>query len=149
MKQWFLSRGYPLKLIDVQISRAESEEGQRTPREEVKGPVLVTTYHPALKDISKILNKHLNLLQIDDEMKSLFQRPPMVAFRNLKALRDILVRANLPVESRVKGSLKCNGPRCKICEKVVETECFTSFVTGETYHINFELNCNYLPILST
>ena len=142
-----MSRNYPPKLIDEQMSRAGSEGGQRTQREGNKGPVLVTTYHPALNDINKILNKHSNLLQVNDDLKALFQRPPMVAFKNPKALRNVLVRAKLPAVTRTKGSFKCNGPRCKICEKVVETDCFTSFVTGETFHINFELNCNSCCII--
>ena len=67
MRNWFVSRGYPPKVIDEQILRAENTDGQKTQGDENKGPVLVTTYHPALKNISKILSKHSNLLQIDEE----------------------------------------------------------------------------------
>ena len=147
MKQWFANRDYPSTLIDEQITRARSGGDQRTQREENKGPVLVTTYHPALRNISNILNKHSHLFQIDNELQLIFQRPPMVAFRNPKTLRNILVRAKLPVQSRIKGSFKCNGPRCTICRRVVETDSFTSFATGETFKINFELNCNSCCII--
>ena len=144
MKSWFLDREYPSKLIDEQIARArEVDIGNRTPRPSSEGPVLVASYHPALDKINKILSEHLHILHIDPEMKKLFLRAPMVAYRNPKALRNSLVRAKLPnVEEAGKGSSKCNGNRCQICKSVVETETFTSFSTGETFHINFKLNCS-------
>ena len=85
-----------------------------------KGPVLVATFHPALEKINKILSEHFHLLQIDTEMQNLFQRAPMVAYRNPKALRNVLVRAKLPSDEVRKGSSKCNGKRCQICKSVTE-----------------------------
>ena len=82
------------------------------------------------------------MLNIEPEMKILFPDPPMVAFRNPKTLQGILVRAKLPVVEGRRSCFKCGGKRCKICKDVKEGNTFTSFVTGKTYHINFELNCN-------
>ena len=118
MKSWFLNREYPSKLIDEQIAKARgAHSGNRTPRAPSKdqGPVLVATYHPALDNINKILSEHLHILHIEPEMKDLFERAPMVAYRNPKALRNTLVRAKLPeVEEAEKGSFKCRGNRCQI-----------------------------------
>ena len=40
------------------------------------------------------------------------------------------------------GSFKCNKPRCEICVNVIETDTFTSTVTGKTYKINHHFNCD-------
>ena len=146
MKTWFLEREYPSKLIDEQIAKARrAESGNRTAREPRKeqGPVLVATYHPALDKINKILSEHFHILQIDQEMKKIFERAPMVAYRNPKALRNTLVRAKLTeIEEAQKGSFKCKGRRCQICDLVKECDTFSSYSTGETFHINFHLDCN-------
>ncbi len=142
MKSWFIDRDYPGKLIDEQIARARSEDLSHRGRNKKSGPVLVATFHPALSKLSLILKEHFHLLQIDPEMQALFPEPPMVAYRNPKTLKNILVRAKLPLEGGRKGSFKCGGKRCQICKNVVEGDTFTSFVTGKSYRINFELNCN-------
>ena len=145
MKTWFLERDYPTDLIDEQMCRARNEDLSQRPRNQENkksGPVLVATYHPALSRMSQILKEYFYLLQIEPEMKTLFPDPPMVAFRNPKTLQGILVRAKLPVVEGRRGCFKCGGKRCQICKDVKEGNTFTSFVTGKTYHINYELNCN-------
>ena len=53
-----------------------------------------------------------------------------------------LVRAKLYPLNRSVGSFKCNKPRCEICVNVIETDTFTSIVTGKTYKINHHFNCD-------
>ena len=55
---------------------------------------------------------------------------------------QLLVRAKLLQEGRIKGSFKYGCKRCEVCLHVNETSSFTSTVTGETYIINHKLNCN-------
>ena len=144
MKQWFRERDYPDTLIEEQLTRARSTNlsNRNNTRENRNGAVLVATFHPALSKLSFILKEHFHLFEIDDELKKLFSEPPMVAYRNPPTLKNTLVRAKLPVIEGRKGSFKCKGKRCQICKIVVEGDTFTSFVTGKTYRINFELNCN-------
>ena len=40
------------------------------------------------------------------------------------------------------GSFKCNKPRCEVCINVIETDTFTSTVTGESFKINHKFNCD-------
>ena len=144
VKSWFVKRAYPLKLIDEQVSKARNfvrGTGDRA-KKNSNSTVLVVTYHPALDILKEIINKHFFLLQADPEIKAVFPRPPMVSFRNPKTIKNIVVRAKLPLEVSKKGSFRCNGRRCQICKKVLETNVFTSFKTGKTYQINYELNCN-------
>ena len=84
-----------------------------------KGIVLVVTYHPLLKSLSKIISKNLYLLCMDEEVK----------------------RAKPYPTERAVGSFKCNKSRYLACVNVTETNTFTSTVTSKTYKINHEFDC--------
>ena len=49
----------------------------------IKGVPLVITYHPLLKSVGKIIQNHLYLLYIDNEIKKVFSSAPMVSFKML------------------------------------------------------------------
>ena len=112
---------------------------QRDPR---KGVPFVLTYHLLFKSVGKIINKNLNLLYVDDEVKKVFTPKPKTSFRSARKMDSYLVRAKLYPEERTKGSFKCDGKRCEVCLNVNETSTFTSTATGETYIINHKFNCN-------
>ena len=40
------------------------------------------------------------------------------------------------------GSFRCGSKRSEVCKYITETDTFTSSVTGETYKINYRLDCN-------
>ena len=40
------------------------------------------------------------------------------------------------------GSKGCNKKRCEVCVNVFETDTFSSTVSGETFKINHNLNCD-------
>ena len=98
LKKWFCERGYPGGIIDEQLqrmkgkSREELLSAKGTERKNVGIPFVVT-YHPHLKNISKIIKKHANYLQIDPEVRSLFTPLPFVSFRSVRNLRSHLVRS--------------------------------------------------------
>ena len=92
--------------------------------------------------MSKIINKNLNLLYMDNEVKKVFTPKPTVSFSSARKMGSCLVRVKLYPEERTKGSFKCGSKRCEVCLNVNETSTFTSTVTGETYIINHKFNCN-------
>ena len=145
-RQWFFKRKYPILLIDEQIEKAKSavprvQNVQTEPPKESLTP-LVVTYHPALSGIGHIMRKHFHVLEAHTRAKEVFQRPPMVSYRNPKTIKQSLVRAKLSAPTASKGCFKCKKPRCKVCHNMTETSEFVSFQTGHTYKINFELNCS-------
>ena len=69
---------------------------------------LVIAYHPLLKSLSKIINKTLHLLYMDEEAKRIFVPGQVVSFRSSRTLSSYRARAKLfPTES-VVGSFKCS-----------------------------------------
>ena len=85
----------------------------------------VITFHPRLRKLGNVLHKHFHLLQSNERLKRAFAQPPMVAFRRLKNLRDMLMHSKLHrVEKKEEGTSCCNAARCKCCSMLVESKSF-------------------------
>ena len=143
LKIWFRKRGYPDYLIKEQVERALSI----TPSDEknskkVNGLSLVVTYSPALKNLSQVIRKNLQLLYADEQVKKVVSLAPFVSFKSTRNLKSYLVRSKIyPLERKV-GSEKCKSKCCLVCLNVSETDVFQSFQTKVQYKINHQLNCN-------
>ena len=95
--------------------------------------------------VSHIIKTHFNLLLSSNRCKSVFQHPPVVAFRRSPNLRDLLVTAKLPSNSANPqlpcGSFRC-GKNCATCPYISHgLTTYTFFSTGETRPIKFNLTC--------
>ena len=66
----------------------------------------------------------------------------MVSFRVARKLNSYLVRTKLYPLHRKVGSEKCAKNRCDVFDYVSDTYTFTSTVTGESFKINYQLNCD-------
>ena len=143
MKTWFLKRGYPESIIQSEMDKVKFKR-QRSARKEgiTKGVPLVITYHPLLKSVGNIIRNHLYILYMDKEVKKVFSPAPMVSFKSARKLSSYLVRAKLYPLNRSVGSFKCKKTRCEVCINVIETDTFTSAVTGETFKINHRFDCD-------
>ena len=119
-----------------------NKENSNTKQSKSKEVSFVVTHHPLLKSFQSLINKHLNILYLDESAKEVFMPGPMVTFRSSKKLSSYLVRAKLYPLERVTGSCKCHGKRCAMCLNFNETSIFTSSVTHETYKLNHKFDCN-------
>ena len=102
---------------------------------------LVITYHPAFKNLNQIMRKHLPTLQRNPLYKDVFDPLPFVCYRKCKSVANSVVRSKLPPLVDKRGVFKCGDKRCKTCPNLKETCEFTSYKTGKTYKINFDLSC--------
>ena len=119
-----------------------NKENSNTKQSKSKEVSFVVTHHPLLKSFQSLINKHLNILYLDENAKEVFMPGPMVTFRSSRKLSSYLVRAKLYPLERVTGSCKCHGKRCAMCLNFNETSIFTSSVTHETYKLNHKFDCN-------
>ena len=107
---------------------------------------MVTTYHPALSSMVKVVQKLHPMLKSTEEHRRIFSEPPFMAFRGCKNLKDILVRSKLyNVDNGVcdnKGCNPCRKSRCQVCKVMCSATTFTSRVTSKEYRINFSFNCD-------
>ena len=123
MKSW-----YPKTLLDVEVNKTKFPNTSGDKKTKTNEIPLVITNHPLLKDLAKVIKKHLHLLQMNDEIKKAFTPGPMVSFWGARKLSSYLVRAKLyPLEKSV-GSFKCNGKCCQVCINVTESNTFSCLV---------------------
>ena len=135
--------GYPEKIIKTEMSKAKfNVHNKRSNNRQKKGVPFVVTFHPKLKFLQNIINKHVLLLYINDEVKKVFTPKPMVSFRSSCKISSYLVRAKLYPIERTVGSFRCGSKPCEVWKYITETDNFTSSVTGETSKINHQLDCN-------
>ena len=105
----------------------------------------VVTYNPALPLISNILCKHFSILHSSNHCKVVFKQPPFVTYRRSSNLRDLLVKAQLPVISNNHFPLGffCCGQNCATCPYITNgLSSYTFYATGETRSITSHITCN-------
>ena len=142
MKSWFLKRSYPEHLIDAEIKKVKLKSREKTEKSKLKGVPFVVTYHPSLNCLQKIIRDNTYLLYMNEEVKNLFLPRPMVSFRGACKLSSYLVRDKLYPLHRKIGSKNCAKNRCEVLDYMTDTDTFTSPVTGESFKINHQLNCD-------
>ena len=114
----------------------------------------VATYHPKLKDLSKLIKNLQLLLYNDSEVQRVFSPAPIVSYRSARKIKDYIVRSKLYSTERRDGSFSCGKLRCQLCTSIQVTDTFSGFVTKSSYKINHNFNSNskcliYLLIYKT
>ena len=113
MKSWFLQRGYPEQIIDCEMEKVNFRENKnKSGINKKKGVRFVITYHPKLKNLSKIIKDTLYLLYMNDEVKKTFTLSPMISFRSSRKISSYIVRTKLYPLERTVRSYKCVKKRC-------------------------------------
>ena len=151
LRDFLLSRGYRPKAIEAAINKAKlisrkDAIKKKNPNKKEDRNVFVITYNPALPSLSKILSKHWRTMTKDPYLKSVFTKPPMVAYRRQPNLKDKLVRSKIPeMPTRprryLKGMKKCNTP-CPICPYIQEGKVVRSTQSDKIVEINANITCS-------
>ena len=136
LKERFIEHGYHADEVEEQIQKTSSIKPgnlsgtKKTP----KRIPFVVTYNRTLPPINKILTKHWSTLQLDKNLKSLFEEPPAIAYRRCRNLRDLIGGNKLAEDkSKAKHTIKKCEP-CRIkegsfcCKHMLDTNQFSSHV---------------------
>ena len=100
LKENLIRRGYKLSDINKQFNklRGLTQKGllYRTKNNESQNNTLpfVITYNETSANIGKILHEHWKIIEQDEILKSIWPRPPILALRRNRNLRDHLVHTN-------------------------------------------------------
>ena len=153
LRSMLLSRKYSKRIIDkaiadaVKIPRAEALE--KAQPKELDRITFVVTYSPFLPSISKIIQKHWKSMTMTPELKTIFQAPPMVAFRQPGNLKKDLCRARLPPPAArhsyrlqtESGLRRCLKSGCKMCSLVNESSIIASNSTSTSHVLKGLYTC--------
>ena len=145
--QNFTDRGYDksdvLDKVDKVRVLERSETLKYNEKQQSDRVPLVTTYHPDLPKLSKILRKRWDIITTSDRLTNVFTHHPVMAFRRPKNLKDMLVRAKINKPVRGSGGCSpCDKPRCQVCFCIQRTDLFQSKATGSNFTIRQHINCN-------
>ena len=151
LRQNLLSRSYPPKIIDDAFKRVSEidrlEAIKRVKKTKEDTTVLVTTFHPLMPSVSNIIKKHWRVMvENSPEMKTVFKKPSIVAYKRPKNLQDILVRSKLPPKrpNRVNpGFGKCDSDICTThaFAPMGITKKHVCNYTNTSYNIRSSINC--------
>ena len=125
LKNYLLQRSYKDYIIDSAIDKARLIPRKKALKKvnknkQSKGPVFAITFDPRLPPMGNIEAKHWrSMTSKDSYLAEVFKRPPLVAFKRQKNLRQYLFRAKVPIEQNrpkrlIKGMTKC-GESMPLC----------------------------------
>ncbi|XP_069110165.1 uncharacterized protein [Argopecten irradians] len=145
MKEHFLKRGYPAKLINKSINTA-----RQIPRENLlerantnnrkKVLPLVTTFNPRNPHFLKNIRNHSVILNSATDTSAILEKNIIVAYRRTLNLKDILVHAKANNTNKTLGSSPCNSP-CHTCPYMKTKRTITSHKTGAIFKIKSSITC--------
>ena len=144
------SRGYLKQDIVSAIDKARQRSRDALlsyrPKSTEVGTILpfVLTYHPDLPKVRDIVDKNWSIIESSDELKDIYQRKPVMAFRRPKSLRDFLVRARLKPNSdddNQNGECRpCGRKRCQCCKMITSAGTVKSS-SGATVRLRQNTDC--------
>ena len=85
------------------------------PRETIDTPVMVTQFNPRNPPIKPFIRDNWNIIQNTDELKNIFKDKPLIGYKRLPNLKDLLTR------------------KCTYCPKLTKVDKITSFHTKKTF----------------
>ena len=152
LRQDLFSRGYSPKIVDDAFKRVRTIPREEALKKVVKEPntreVLVTTFHPGLPSVAKVLKRHHQvMLEEDTTMKTVFPAPSLVCYKRHSNLRDTLIRAKVSLKRRSRkkpvGFKKCHesGGACTMCIHCTDSNTHKCHRTGETWNIQSPIDC--------
>jgi len=94
------ARRYPRKYVERSLSEVifNSRQSALKPQKQKTAERLlpfVTTYHPAVKKLNKIVMENWSSIENQPLLKTTFKKPPIISYKRGKSLKDMLVRAKL------------------------------------------------------
>ena len=90
MKEWFLARGYPEIVVSNQIDKLVFGRDQSVKKNLESDIPFVTTYHPKVKELGKIIRDLLPFLYSDGKVQKVFSPPPIVSYRSGRKIKDYI-----------------------------------------------------------
>ena len=152
MKHFFLSRGYPQKLIEDSIAKALSipQHILRQTKHKQSTDVLpfVHTHNPNNPNLTHIVRSTLETLKHDKRMKEVLAKTKFIpSKRQAPNLGKLLTRAKLTNTQTNNGSFKCQDKKCKNCKHMNQTQTLFIKSTGKTFTIKHHLTCKTQNVL--
>jgi hypothetical protein len=162
IKEHYLKRGYPLKIVEKSRLKARAQNRAKLlnpePSEKQENDnilPLILTHHPSNHQVRKVIMENWGLLAFSDIGKKALPKLPLFGTRRAINLKDTIIRSRLDpyaipqVSGRILANLwdPCVKRNCKICPKLPELHTATSSVTGKTYQTPSFVQCTTINVI--
>ena len=160
MIQHYVKRGYPLKSLKKHMLRAArySQKDLLTvkQKEEIKTPVMVTKFNPTNPDIRGFIHNNWNIIEHSNDCVHTFSDKPIVGFRRLPNLRDILTSASITyptLEAPIKQPIAKHCTRlgrctyCPMIHKDTTVKCNVSNKVHKLSKLPNSISCELSDIV--
>ena len=88
LKDWFLTRDYPQKVVSEQIHKVVFDKQPTRKDTPEQGVSLVQTCHHKPKDLGNLIKDLQLFLYSDSEVKIVFSPAPIVSYRSARKIKD-------------------------------------------------------------
>ena len=117
--KYYIKRDYPEKALRKHYKRASRFTQDKLleviHKKGITTPVMVTNYNPCNPNVKQLIHKNWNILSNSPDCGTLFSEKPVIGFRGLPNLRDMLTSTSLrypPIRTTQEP------PRATICTRL-------------------------------
>ena len=143
MLKYYLKRGYPFKQLKKHILRAckftQDELLEVKTKEPTKIPVMTMKFNPSNPRIRKYIHHNWNITENSTDYLNTFSHKPIIGFKRLPNLRDLLTSATityLPKDIVAQKTLPTHCTRlgkCTYCPIIKKTDNITCKIIGRKF----------------
>ena len=144
-------------MIDTAIEKAKNiprdKALERTEKKKNYRVIFVLDFNHCLPSMSGIIQSAWRVMVQDPYMKKVFPKPPMIALRRPKNLKDQLVKSKVPDPPplcpirQVFGMKRCKKPNCPTCPFVIVGKEVKCEITGIKFKINYYSDCDTINLI--
>ncbi|KAJ8034037.1 hypothetical protein HOLleu_24454 [Holothuria leucospilota] len=119
------NNGYPFKLIDKYFKKVQPIDRDRLllyhSTIKNKRIPLTITFNPKLSPLLNRIKTSWRNLSLDPSIRDVFNEPQVIAFRQPRSLRSLLVhtRLNPSPDTPTGGNSPCGSKRCQVCDHMM------------------------------
>ena len=160
MNNAFLKRGYQQEHLTNQFTKAENKSREQLlttkPKEKTAGRIaFVTTFNKHLPNIKSAIDKHWDILNINEQVGEAFKEKPFIAYRRNRNLKDLIGQTTINKNNVQRKKTNEKG-KCRpcltttanlCCRQVLSTSTFKSQQTKRLYTIFHNITCKSSNII--
>ena len=143
MVKHYIKRGYPFKQLKKHLLRAskytQDELLEVRDKNHTSTPVMTTKYNPQNPRIKDFVHDNWNIIQHSNDCSSTFPDKPIIGFKRLPNLRDILTKASItypPQPKEAKSIIPTHCTRlgkCTYCPQICKINEITCKISGQKH----------------
>ena len=161
MKQDFLHRGYPKRLLEDKLNlvrsknhkdlRTNSKENNKTDKEKPKEIFMATTFRPCKNSLTATIKQNWDLLGRSKTTKDIHRSKVTTSYKRPKKLKEILTRARTdyhenkgrtsPDQNNTNNNI-CRTKNCKYCTMLDTSGKMINHVTHTEHSTKHNVTCN-------